>query len=310
MSESKEEILKSTGLITKFLGYRYRKNEGLLYSFDGRVPIELITSYYSGDYDRLDPSIIHKGFLERYIINESALEKVHNSSEIKGLEVMYEDMTRMPIEDFQLSGRSFKPSSLLALHSDLFCKTPYPEAGGKIREIQVFLPGSGANLCPPEDVYCKLRDLDYVVDDLKRLAIYMKESNDYSQIIEYISSCVKLKCELIKVHPFVDGNGRTIRCFINKLFEAAGIPPVYIKKDEKEEYTRAMELAINEGDYNDITCFYLYEICDSIMELDINKRVREEREEKIYEERRGKKKIKQRPQQNLHLQGQNPTSVQ
>ena len=37
---------------------------------------------------------------------------------------------------------------------------------------------------------------------------------------------------------------------------------------------------------------------------------REEREEKIYEERRGKKKLKQRPQQNLHLQGQNPTSVQ
>ncbi len=50
-----------------------------------------------------------------------------------------------------------------------------------------------------------------------------------------------LKSKLLQVHSFGDGNGRVVRCFINKLFLMAGIPPVYISKNEKEEYKRTLK---------------------------------------------------------------------
>jgi hypothetical protein len=39
-----------------------------------------------------------------------------------------------------------------------------------------------------------------------------------------------------------------------------------------------MNKANNENDYTDIKNFYRYKICDSIIELDINNKVREEKD--------------------------------
>lgn len=130
----------------------------------------------------------------------------------------------------------------------------------------------------------------------------MRETEDYSDINLFVRECIKLKCKLIEIHPFADGNGRTTRCFINKLFEMAGIPPVYISKKEKQEYGFAMNEVLRyrpAGEINDdskydlITNFYLYKICDSIIELDINQRTRKERAENKYDVKRKKRKKKQ-----------------
>ena len=95
-------------------------------------------------------------------------------------------------------------------------------------------------------------------------------------MLNYLDRCVVLGCQLIKVHPFPDGNGRTTRGFINKLLEDAGFPPVYITLAERDEYHDAMGKAIGDGDYSEIKNFYRYKICDSIIELDINERMRKE----------------------------------
>ena len=47
---------------------------------------------------------------------------------------------------------------------------------------------------------------------------------------------------------------------MNKLLEAAGLPPVYIKVNERTEYHKAMNKANNEGDYKDIKNFYHYNV--------------------------------------------------
>lgn len=292
MSDKEREIEQR--MITMFLGYKYRKQHDLLYSEESDVPRILITDYYSDKITRIDPSIINQGFVERYIRNESAMENVHDPSEIKGLEVMYEDMTNMKFNEFEMF-------SIMQLHRDLYSKCPHPECAGIIRNQDVFLPGSGVDLCNYSCCFDRLLELEDVVNELKKFAVYLKETNDYidkpydyknSNIFLYIERCVKLKCDLIKVHPFNDGNGRTIRCFINKLFEEAGIPPVYIKVEEKVEYTRAMQEALTEGQFKDIINFYLYKICDSIIELDINKRVRQEKLEGKYETKKKNKKKK------------------
>ena len=52
------------------------------------------------------------------------------------------------------------------------------------------------------------------------------------------------------------------------MFKLVDIPPVYVKDAEREEYIKAMNKAIVEKNYDDITMFYYYKICDSIIELD------------------------------------------
>ncbi len=272
-------------MVTTFLGYKYRKQNDLLYSVNAKIPKSLITMYYSDNIDRIDTTVINKRFVDSYIRNESAMESVHEKEEIKGLEIMYENMINMPLEEFEMF-------SILSLHRDLYSLCPYPEAGGKLRTGDVYLPGTGTETCNYAYIFDMLLSLEDVVNDLKRMAIYMRETNDYSQIFDYINSCVRLNCNLIKIHPFQDGNGRTIRCFTNKLFEEAGIPPVYIRLNERQDYARSMNLANNEGDYSEIYAFYLYKICDSIIELDINKRVREERTNETYDIKSKSKKKK------------------
>ena len=108
------------------------------------------------------------------------------------------------------------------------------------------------------------------INELIKEGIRLGKEIDPKNIIEYINKCIEIKCKLIKIHPFGDGNGRSIRAFINLLFRLANIPPIYIENKEREKYGVAMQLAVGDGDLSKIKQFYYYKICDSIISLDIN----------------------------------------
>ena len=120
--------------------------------------------------------------------------------------------------------------------------------------------------------------------ELKMLAEDYSPVNEVSftradALMLYLNACVVLGCKMIKVHPFRDGNGRSVRGFMNKLLTDVGLPPTYVKANERTEYHNAMNKANRDKDYNpdytDIKNFYLYKICDSIIELDINERLKQ-----------------------------------
>ena len=92
-------------------------------------------------------------------------------------------------------------------------------------------------------------------------------------MIKYIDNCLRLKAKLIKIHPFYDGNGRTMRALVNLLFKLANLPPIYVKVSEKDTYLDSMNKAIVDNNFEYINSFYYYKICDSIMDLDINDRI-------------------------------------
>ena len=96
--------------------------------------------------------------------------------------------------------------------------------------------------------------------------------------------------DFLCIHPFSDGNGRTIRAFTNKMLEDAGLPSIYIKASERAEYQAAMSLALGEGDYSFIKGFYRYKVCDSIIELDINERLKNKPKELSNETKQKQKK--------------------
>lgn len=51
-----------------------------------------------------------------------------------------------------------------------------------------------------------------------------------------------------KVHPFIDGNGRTSRLLLNLLLVRLGYPPIIVLKRQRPAYLAAMQRA-DDGDY-------------------------------------------------------------
>jgi Fic family protein len=49
--------------------------------------------------------------------------------------------------------------------------------------------------------------------------------------------------EFVKIHPFIDGNGRTSRLLLNFELMKNGYPPIIIKKDERAKYYDTLDLA-------------------------------------------------------------------
>jgi fido (protein-threonine AMPylation protein) len=281
-NNDKENDYKINLLVACFLGYKYMKQSNTLYSNKGRTSKALIRYYFNNDFERLNPNVLNKSFLDRYIKNENLVEEVSNPDEREGIKVMYDKMLELPEDAFSLysrfslfGNREIKPD-IRDFHSALFSKSdPNGYIAGQFRNTSVYLNEWPCEIIEPRDIPYKLEDLNYVFEDIQKLGIYMKNSGDYSRIFDYIKMCVKLNCELIKAQPFEDGNKRVSRCFLNKMFIIAGIPPVYIKENERGEYHRGLMEAVRErfaanevnddSKYDILYNFYLYKICDSII---------------------------------------------
>lgn len=68
-----------------------------------------------------------------------------------------------------------------------------------------------------------------------------------------------------RIHPFIDGNGRTGRLVLNLILVRLGYPPVVILKEQRREYLRAMQQA-DAGD-----CGHLGEILARAMIDNLNR---------------------------------------
>lgn len=256
---SKEEAYECLNLL--FDGYKSRKRKKELYKDNDPIPKIIIeTYYYFVDDPRFD--IIFADFKRKYIINENNLEQVHNPKERQGLGVVY-DYIHSNVPEGLLN-----IYIILRLHQLLFSKVDYPEFGGKFRTDEAFLTGSGIETCPSYQIPAEIFRLYTETVPLFKTGLEIGETRDFSKLIPYINDCIKLNVELIRIHPFADGNGRTSRALTNLLFKLVNIPPVYVKESERNEYIKAMNKAAVDKDYNEIITFYYYKICDSIIELD------------------------------------------
>ena len=263
-SEEAKELIRAY-----FNIFKKRKENGTLYRSQDKFPGDIIELYYT-KLDRDDINNIYEVFKEKYLViertgvaRENKFENVHSKEEKRGL---YEVYTAIQKDTISVSKLGIY--SLNMLQQKLFSKTPHPEFAGSFRCEPARLSGSPIELCAHENISKEINSLYVPFKMLVADGISIRKQFNYDKILKYIEECVKKHCQLIKIHPFRDGNGRTTRALMNALFKIVGIPPVYIHPAEKDEYFKAMQKAIVNGQYQDIVIFFEYKICESIMALD------------------------------------------
>jgi len=91
---------------------------------------------------------------------------------------------------------------------------------------------------------------------------------------EYIQNIDKLKLgtikkaafihhEFVRIHPFIDGNGRVARLITNFFLMRKGYPPIVIQKEDRKKYYKTLNKA-DLGDLSDFATFIARSLNESI----------------------------------------------
>ena len=101
---------------------------------------------------------------------------------------------------------------------------------GKYRTENVVI--SGAKHIPPKhyEVSCLMQKL---------IAEYQSEWTMYHPVVR----ATLLHGEFVKIHPFIDGNGRTSRLLLNFELMKNGYVPIIIKNEDRAKYYDVLDLA-------------------------------------------------------------------
>ena len=192
-------------------------------------------------------------------IKESlTVEWTYNSNSIEGNTLTLQE-TKMVIEEgFTIKGKSLREhfeavnhqeaiefveslvsgsyilneSDILQVHALILNKIE-KDFAGRFRTSGVRI--SGANFVPPNALK---------IDD------YLTELTDWvntSELNIIIKSAI-FHHRFVWIHPFFDGNGRTVRLLFNLLLMKEGFPPAIILRNDRKKYYDSLNSA-NNGDY-------------------------------------------------------------
>lgn len=115
---------------------------------------------------------------------------------------------------------------VLAIHSLILDRINDPYKG-RFRDVPVRISGSQAVLPNPLKVPGLM---DRLFQDIDSLKVDMAPRK-----------AVGVHYEFVRIHPFVDGNGRTARLLMNYLLLKSDYAPALIKKEERATYIGALE---------------------------------------------------------------------
>lgn len=115
------------------------------------------------------------------------------------------------------------------------------QGAGRYRQENVLI--SGASTIPPDHLHLN--------QEMKKL-IDWYEANQTAQIHPVIRAA-ELHTRFVKIHPFIDGNGRTGRLLLNFELMKSGYPPAVIQKEDRLVYYDALDMACTNDNYDAIT---------------------------------------------------------
>jgi Fic family protein len=188
------------------------------------------------------------------------LEWTYNSNAIEGNTLTISE-TKVVLEGITIGGKSMREHLEVINHRDaiffleelvksdeplsewniknlhrLILKNIDDENAGSYRTENVII--SGAKHRPPEH---------YLVKEQMERMVYLY--NEEWPKFHSVERAALLHGEFVRIHPFIDGNGRSARLLLNFELMKNTYPPMIIKKEMRPQYYDALDLAHTTGDY-------------------------------------------------------------
>lgn len=123
----------------------------------------------------------------------------------------------------------------------LILKSIDEDYAGIYRKEKVII--SGAGHVPPEPIVLS-QEMEKLLD----------RYNNKIKNLHPVERAAKLHTDFVKIHPFIDGNGRTARLLLNLELMKSGYPLVIIQNEDRAKYYSSLDKACTIGDYDDFIC--------------------------------------------------------
>ncbi len=126
------------------------------------------------------------------------------------------------------------------------------DEAGEYRQIQNYI-GNMFNVkytpCSPSEVPNKMREYvqELQNDMAENISVKPQDSVDWIKLLHCLA---KHHIEFEKIHPFVDGNGRTGRLLLLYEFISVGLLPVDIRYEERTRYYAALAAYDDKAKYS------------------------------------------------------------
>lgn len=154
---------------------------------------------------------------------------IKESVEVKNLGLAYDFFFDLAQEETSVSENYLRQVHTLIVGGDEYLQA------GNYRNIGVIITGSEHT--PPEPFEIPIR--------MRELMSWIDENIGFNPVL--VSAIAHH--ELAKIHPFVDGNGRTARLLLNFILLKRGYPICNLKREDRPKYYEAMSQA-DEGEYD------------------------------------------------------------
>ena len=118
----------------------------------------------------------------------------------------------------------------------LILKNIDDKSAGSYRKHNVII--SGAEHVPPDALQLETAMRDFI-------EWYKMDGVN----LHPVERAARVHVDFVKIHPFVDGNGRTSRLLMNLELMKSGFPPVVLPVEKRLQYYEALDTAHVKGDY-------------------------------------------------------------
>ena len=154
---------------------------------------------------------------------------IGGKSMVEHLETINHREAILFVEDLVSNKEPLSEWNIKNIHA-LILKEIDNQNAGKYRMENVVV--SGAKHIPPK--YYEINNLMQ-----KLIAEYQNDWQDYHPIVR----AILLHGEFVKIHPFIDGNGRTSRLLLNFELLKSGYTPIIIKNEKRAKYYDVIDRA-------------------------------------------------------------------
>lgn len=140
------------------------------------------------------------------------------------------------VEELEKKKEPLSEWDIKSIHQ-LILKNIDDKNSGIYRSINVTI--SGANHVPPDFLQVQAEMSEFI-------RWHMNEGRQ----LHPVERAARVHADFVKIHPFVDGNGRTSRLLMNLELMKDGFPPVVLPVEKRLQYYETLDVTNTKGEYS------------------------------------------------------------